>query len=64
MFTGTVLRIVKRSKHPLYTLFEIQYGVDDGDDSDSDSESEERLPEIFQCELLVDFVNGDVKIID
>ena len=51
MFTGTVLRIVKRSKHPLYALFEIQYGVDDRDDSDSDSESEERLPEIFQCGL-------------
>ena len=37
--------------------------MDDGDDSDSDSESEEQLPEIFQCELLVDFVYGDIRFI-
>ena len=48
------------------TLYEIVYAVNQRD-SDSDSEEaqeeEEDVERVFQYELLVDYVNGDLEII-
>ena len=59
IFTGTVTKIVKGAQNPLYTLYQIIYDVDE-----IDSEDEEPVKNIFEYELLTDFTNGDLTIID
>ena len=43
------------------TLYEIVYDVNQRN-SDSDEEEEEDVERVFQYELLVDYVNGDLEI--
>ena len=64
VYTGTVKKIVRRAKDPLYTLYSIEYDVDNiSSDTDSDDNDEEPLTEC-NYELLIDYINGDLKVID
>ena len=61
---GTVTRIVRQSSQPLLTLYEIVYDVDQTEsDSDIEEEKGEDAERVFEYELLVDYVNGDLQII-
>ncbi|KAG1683760.1 hypothetical protein GQR58_009763 [Nymphon striatum] len=62
IFTGTILNISKESIDPLYTLYRIRYDVVNADDPD-DSDDEE-VETDFYYDLMVDSVNGDIKIIE
>ena len=65
VFTGTVTRIVRQSNQPLFTLYEIIYDVNQREsDSDSEEEAEEDVERVFEYELLVDYVNSDLEIIE
>ena len=67
IYTGTITRILRRSKDKLYTLFEIVYDVDQqesDDDDDNDDEEDEELKTAWEYELLMDYVNGDLTIVE
>ena len=64
VYTGTITEIVKEARNPLYTLFRIQYDVDECDNGDDEEEEEEDIETCFEYELLVDYVNGDLLILD
>ena len=68
IYTGTILKIVKPSKDPLFTLYQIRYDVGNNDDDDDDDDDEEIDDEVVQTdwdyELLVDYMNGDLSILD
>ena len=64
VFTGTVLNIVCDAIDPLYTLYHIRYDIDDIINDDDDEEEEEEIQTDFMYELLVDYLNGDLTIIE
>ena len=71
VFTGTVIGIARESQDPLYTIFTIRYDVDNGskdlddnDDDDEGEEDEEELQTDWNYELLIDYVNGDLKLLE
>ena len=64
VFTGTVLNIVCDAIDPLYTLYHIRYDVDDIINDNDDDEEEEEIQTDFMYELLVDYLNGDLTIIE
>ena len=65
IYTGTILKIVKPSKDPLFTLYQIRYDVDNNDGDDDDEESDNEVVQTdWNYELLIDYMNGDLSILD
>ena len=65
IFTGSVINIVKESQNPLFTKYKIRYDFDSlsgfgaGDESDNKDVDTD-----FIYDLLIDYVNGDLKVIE
>ena len=63
IYTGTVSRIVRKSNDPLYTRYEIIYDVDNIPGDNEDDSEDEDINNVFQYELMTDYVNGDLMVV-
>ena len=61
IYTGTVTGIVKEARNSLYTLFHIVYDVDECEGEDDE---DKEIKTAFEYDLLADYVNGDLLILD
>ena len=60
-FSGTVQRIVQEADNIFETLYEVRHDMINNDSSDC--ESDEETKDTFQYELLLDYVEGSLKIV-
>ncbi len=61
IFPRPVLNIAKELIDPLYTRYRIRYDVHNNDDPINSDDEEVETD--FEYDLMVDYVNGDIKII-
>ena len=64
LYPRIILSIVRDSVDPLYTLFRIRYDVDAVGNEDGGDDDDEEIQTDFQYELMADYMNGDLKIIE
>ncbi len=64
LYPGIILNIVRDSVDPLYTLFRIRYDVDAVGNEDGGDDDDEEIQTDFQYELMADYMNGNLKIIE
>ncbi len=58
-------RIVKRSEIPLYTEYEIIYDFDVNQrGAENESDDEQEPVNVFEYALLVDYVKGDLEVLN
>ena len=55
---------MKEAADPLYTLFEIEYDIDGVSNDDDADDDEEELQTVYHYTLLVDYMTGDLILID